>query len=61
MKFAGKKEEFTELVDGLGFDGEWSDDGNKLCFRHSKRAVVNFYPTTGTVQIQGKLNHRIAT
>ena len=52
-KFHGKLSELESLVDGLGYRGQWEDDNGKKAFRSEDKAVLNWWPSTGTLQIQG--------
>jgi predicted nucleotide-binding protein len=53
-KFKGPLLELKELVEKAGVDGQWKDDGQgKTTFRSSEGGVLNWWPATGTIQIQG--------
>lgn len=55
MKHTGTKEELIDIIMGCGFniDQEKNDD-NQIQIRTSEGAIVNWYPSTGTVLFQGK-------
>lgn len=54
-KFEGSTEELASKISEAGIVGEWLDDGQgKFAFRSKKGGVLNFWPSKGTVQIQGK-------
>ena len=52
-KFHGEFSELESLVDGLGYKGQWEDDNGKKAFRSEDKAVLNWWPSTGTLQVQG--------
>lgn len=58
MKFLGNFYELLEKLHGLadlGVQGEWRKlNDNQYQFRASDKAVLNWYPNTGTVNFQGK-------
>ena len=55
MKFTGTETEFKEKIDTLGLKGTWSGDEKKLTFRTAiTTVIINWWPKTGTVQLQGK-------
>ena len=57
-KFRGGFGELETLVSGLGYKGEWADDNGKKVFRSEDNAVLNWWPSTGTLQIQGPATPR---
>jgi len=57
-KFRGGFGELETLVSGLGYKGEWADDNGKKVFRSEDDAVLNWWPSTGTLQIQGPATPR---
>lgn len=66
-KFEGTIEELQVLVKAAGLKGKWEDDGqSKHTFRSGDGGVLNWWPSKGTVQLQGqdkakaKLNNAIA-
>ena len=53
-KFHGKSSELETLVSALGYKGQWEDDNNgKRVFRSEDGAVLNWWPSRGTLQVQG--------
>ena len=57
-KFRGEFGELETLVAELGYKGEWKDDNDKKVFRSDDKAVLNWWPSTGTLQIQGPTTPR---
>lgn len=54
QKFTGPHETLQALVATAGFRGKWSAEGQgKLTFRGEDGCVLNWWPSRGTVQIQG--------
>lgn len=54
-RFVGSIEELKRQLDQGGIGGEWTDlEQGKYVFRSISGAVLNWWPSTGTVQIQGK-------
>ena len=53
MKFHGDFEDLQILVCQLGYQGEWEDRGNNKVFRSVDGAVLNWWRSTKTIQIQG--------
>ncbi|MBU2512791.1 cytidine deaminase [bacterium] len=55
MKFTGTFEELKEKLSALEQDGEWNDlNENQKQFKHKNGSILNWYPSTGTVNFQGK-------
>lgn len=55
LKFSGSSEDLKQLLAELNRDGEWLDlNQNQIQFRHSTGAIINWYPSTGTINFQGK-------
>ena len=54
-KFHGKSGELETLVSQLGYKGQWKweYDNSKKVFRSEDRAVLNWWPSTGSLQVQG--------
>ena len=52
-KFRGDFAELEIRVSALGYVGEWSEDDGKWAFRSEDGAILNWWPSTGTLQIQG--------
>lgn len=54
-KFEGSIEELQTQVKVAGLNGKWSDDGQgKHTFRSSDGGVLNWWPSKGTIQVQGQ-------
>jgi predicted nucleotide-binding protein len=53
MKFHGDPESLHVAVNGCQLVGEWTETGNKHCFRAKTGEVLNWWPGTGTLQFQG--------
>ena len=56
VKFHGEKSELLAAVENCGLQGSWSDsaDGTKCSFRGKTGEILNWWPSSGTVQFQGK-------
>lgn len=54
MKFHGAYEEVKDIVHVVGVFGDWADLGSQKQFRAESRAILNWWPNTGTVTFQGK-------
>lgn len=53
--FEGTAEELIAKVAAAGVSGEWAVDGQgKHFFRAKKGGILNFWPSKGTLQFQGK-------
>ncbi len=52
-KFRGEVSEIKAIVDKLGHKGRWSEDNGKRVFRSEDGAIFNWWPSTGTILIQG--------
>lgn len=53
--FGGTIEELTAKIAAAGISGDWShDELGKHCFRSKKGGLLNFWPSKGTLQFQGK-------
>ncbi len=57
-KFRGEFGELEALVSGLGYKGDWQDDSGKKVFRSEDKAVLNWWTSTGTLQVQGPATPR---
>lgn len=57
-KFRGGFDELKTLISGLGCKGEWADENGKRVFRSEDDAILNWSPSTGTLQIQGPATPR---
>jgi predicted nucleotide-binding protein len=53
MKFHGDLELLRAAVSASPLVGEWTEAGNKHCFRAKTGAILNWWPSTGTLQFQG--------
>jgi predicted nucleotide-binding protein len=57
--FKGAAEDLIAKVAAAGVAGEWAVDGQgKHCFRAKKGGILNFWPSKGTLQFQGKADAR---
>ena len=52
-KFHGEFSELETYVCKLGYNGQWSEDNGKKVFRSEDDAVLNWWPSTGTLHVQG--------
>jgi hypothetical protein len=52
MKFHGDLESLRAAVGASQFVGEWTEEGKKHCFRAKTGAILNWWPSTGTLQFQ---------
>ena len=52
-KFLGEFGELETRVTALGYAGQWSQDNGKRVFRSKDGAILNWWPSTGTLQVQG--------
>jgi len=58
-KFHGTIEELQALVKQAGYDGAWAEVGNgQHQFKAKDGAVLNWWPTKGTLQFQGPIKPR---
>ena len=53
-KYRGEFTDLQGLVSELKYSGQWADDNGKKVFRSDDGAVLNWWPSTGTIQFQGK-------
>ncbi len=53
LKFAGSFLDLKLAVAGLGIRGKWIAHGGFKQFRADNRAILNFWPSNGTVSFQG--------
>ena len=58
-KFHGDFTELETLVSELGFKGQWEDDNAKKVFRSEDKAILNWWPQTGSLHTQGPTTPRI--
>jgi predicted nucleotide-binding protein len=62
MKFTGTPDELMSLVSGFGLSMDWTEENGKICGRtKALAAVVNWWPKTGTLQVQGKEKEKLET
>jgi len=55
LRFNGSLKELQTLIADAGISGNWKEEGGeKQCFRSDDGAVVNWWPRTGTLQLQGR-------
>jgi predicted nucleotide-binding protein len=60
-KFEGSVETLRSRIESAGIKGKWSEDGlGKHTFTSDERGVLNWWRSTGTVQLQGNGNARVA-
>ncbi len=53
-KFNGTFDELKQRIERHEIVGDWDDDGNKHSFRSNDGGVLNWWQSTGTLQIQGR-------
>lgn len=55
-QFHGSLEDLKSIVESVGVSGEWSEKPNSglHCFRARTGEVLNWWPSKGTIQVQGK-------
>ena len=58
-KFHGEFTELETLVSELGYKGQWEDDNGKKVFRSEDKAVLNWWPQTGSLYAQGPATPKI--
>jgi len=55
MKFHGDIDQLKALVASTGLPGRWTEEASgKWCFRGRFGQVLNWWPSKGTIQLQGK-------
>src|SRR4051812_36751500 len=55
-KFKGALEDLQKLLTEAGVEGQWKDDGQgKVTFRTEEGGVMNWWPGTGTINVQGSI------
>ena len=52
-KFRGDFNELETHVSALGYVGEWSQENGKSVFRSEDGAILNWWSSTGTLNVQG--------
>lgn len=53
MKFKGTREELIEKIQSIGYAIDVKDAGTGVQFRTADGAIMNWYPSTGTINFQG--------
>ena len=61
MKFNGSIDELKKHVDYISRQGDWSGDDTKWCFRSKIGELINWWPKTGTLQLQGQGQDKLQT
>ena len=51
--FHGEFCELQTVVSELGYKGQWSERNGKKVFRSEDKAILNWWPSSGTLQAQG--------
>ncbi len=60
-KFEGSIETLRSRIESAGIKGKWSDDGQgKYTFATDQGGILNWWKSTGTVQLQGKQTAKAA-
>lgn len=55
LRFTGKYEELQQKLVTLNGQGQWLDlNENQKQFRHNGGGILNWYPSTGTINFQGR-------
>lgn len=54
VKYYGSIETLKDSVASSKIPGEWQSDGSKQTFRSCSGGILNWWPSSGTVQFQGK-------
>lgn len=52
--YTGTIEELKNRVEALELSGDWDDSNGKYCFRAKTGEILNWWPSKGTIQFQGK-------
>ncbi|MCY4579088.1 MAG: nucleotide-binding protein [Chloroflexi bacterium] len=53
IPFHGEFSELQVIVSELGYKGQWSESNGKKAFRSEDKAILNWWPSNGTLQAQG--------
>lgn len=53
-RFTGTLEDLKRLMEAAGIGGTWSESEGKVSFRSNNQGVLNWWPATGSLQLQGK-------
>lgn len=60
-KFKGELEELKVLIASAGIEGIWrTETGGKYSFKSTEDGVLNWWPATGTLQLQGQATGKAA-
>ena len=51
--FHGEFSELQTLVSELAYEGQWTESNGKKIFRSEDKAILNWWPSSGTLQTQG--------
>ena len=54
-RFHGKFDELEVLV---SYKGQWEEDNGKMIFRSDDKAILNWWPSTGSLLAQGPTTPR---
>ena len=62
IKFRGTLDNLKQHLSKNGFNPikEEIDGSNKICLRFQDGSIINFWPSTGTINIQGKPNEALS-
>ena len=56
IEFLNGIEALRSLIEDCGIKGDWNEDGNgKHIFKSQQKGTLNYWPSTGTIQVQGKV------
>ncbi len=59
IRFTGAYQDLQDRLKSLSGNGEWHDlNENQKQFRHRNGAILNWYPSTGTINFQGPAESR---
>lgn len=58
LQFKGSLEELRQAIQSLDRQGDWLDLGESKQFRDKSGGILNWFPTTGTIQFQGRAEGR---
>jgi len=57
LRFTGTFEELKEALSPIAGDGGWIElNENQMQFRHSSGGILNWFPSTGTISFQGRID-----
>ena len=60
-RFKGELAQLQEAISAAGVEGTWKEEeGGKTCFRSRDGGVLNWWPGTGTMQVQGQAEAKAA-